>query len=89
MTFALRVQWLLSELHLHTPDQKAGFSLKTDQTGAVILIQRFGSALNLNIHSHLIPEKLPLHRYDRALSVQYGGDIHEIERSPVAHLPVQ
>lgn len=29
--------------------KKAGFSRKTAQTGAVILIQRFGSALNLNI----------------------------------------
>lgn len=29
---------------------KAGFSRKTAQAGAVTLIQRFGSALNLNIH---------------------------------------
>ncbi len=29
--------------------KKAGFSRKTAQTGAVTLIQRFGSALNLNI----------------------------------------
>lgn len=30
--------------------KKAGFTKKTAQTGAVTLIQRFGSALNLNIH---------------------------------------
>jgi hypothetical protein len=29
---------------------KAGFSCTTARTGAVTLIQRFGSALNLNIH---------------------------------------
>ncbi len=31
--------------------RKAGFSHKTAQTGAVTLIQRFGSALNLNKQS--------------------------------------
>jgi hypothetical protein len=34
--------------------KKAGFSLKTARTGAVTLIQRFGSALNLNIHFHML-----------------------------------
>lgn len=33
---------------------KAGFANKTAQTGAVTLIQRFGSALNLNIHFHML-----------------------------------
>ena len=33
---------------------KAGFQLKEADTGAVTLIQRFGSALNLNIHGHLL-----------------------------------
>ena len=32
--------------------KKAGFPCRTAQTGAVTLIQRFGSALNLNIHFH-------------------------------------
>jgi len=32
----------------------AGLTLKTGRTGAVTLIQRFGSALNLNIHFHLL-----------------------------------
>ncbi len=33
---------------------KAGHSLKESATGAVTLIQRFGSALNLNIHFHIL-----------------------------------
>jgi hypothetical protein len=33
--------------------KKAGFSRQTVQTGAVTLIQRFGAALNLNIHFHM------------------------------------
>ena len=34
--------------------KKSGFSHKTARTGAVTLIQRFGSALNLNIHFHML-----------------------------------
>jgi hypothetical protein len=35
---------------------KAGFTRKTaqTQTGAVTLIQQFGSALNLNVHFHML-----------------------------------
>ena len=33
---------------------KAGFAKPMAQTGAVTLIQRFGSALNLNIHFHML-----------------------------------
>ena len=33
---------------------RAGFSNKQAKTGAVTLIQRFGSALNLNIHFHML-----------------------------------
>ena len=35
-------------------DKQAGLSRKTGQTGAVTLIRRFGSALNLNLHYHLL-----------------------------------
>jgi len=38
-------------MHLN---QKAGFSRKTAQAGAVTLIQRFGSALNLNVHFQMV-----------------------------------
>jgi hypothetical protein len=34
--------------------KKAGYSKKTARTGAVTLIQRFGSALNLNVHFHML-----------------------------------
>lgn len=34
--------------------KKAGHSHQTARTGAVTLIQRFGSALNLNIHFHML-----------------------------------
>jgi len=34
--------------------KKAGLTVKTGKTGAVTLIQRFGSALNLNIHFHML-----------------------------------
>ena len=34
--------------------RKAGFTRKTARTGAVTLIQRFGSALNLNVHFHML-----------------------------------
>ena len=34
--------------------KKAGYTHKTAKTGAVTLIQRFGSALNLNIHFHML-----------------------------------
>jgi len=33
---------------------KAGVSRKRAQTGAVTLIQRFGGALNLNVHFHML-----------------------------------
>ena len=39
--------------------KKAGFSCKTAQTGAVTLIQRFGSALNLNIHLMCMDARMP------------------------------
>ena len=34
--------------------KKAGHTKKTAQTGAVTLIQRFGSAINLNVHFHML-----------------------------------
>jgi hypothetical protein len=34
--------------------KKVGYSKKTARTGGVTLIQRFGSALNLNIHFHML-----------------------------------
>ena len=34
--------------------KKAGYTKAKAQTGSVTLIQRFGSALNLNIHFHML-----------------------------------
>ena len=34
--------------------RKAGYTATTARTGAVTLIQRFGSALNLNVHFHML-----------------------------------
>ena len=34
--------------------KKAGYTKTTAHTGAVTLIQRFGSALNLNVHLHML-----------------------------------
>jgi hypothetical protein len=34
--------------------KQAGFTRKEARTGAVTLIQRFGSALNLNLHFHML-----------------------------------
>ena len=34
--------------------QQAGFTHATARTGAVTFIQRFGSALNLNVHFHML-----------------------------------
>jgi hypothetical protein len=39
--------------------KKAGFTRKTARTGAVTLIQRFGSALNLNIHLMCMDARMP------------------------------
>ena len=49
MTGALGIVYRAISTHLA---HKAGFAKPMAQTGAVTLIQRFGSALNLNIHFH-------------------------------------
>ncbi len=47
----LRIVYRVIATHLI---KKAGQTHKTAHTGAVTLIQRFGSALNLNIHFHML-----------------------------------
>ena len=51
MTGALGIVYRAISTHLA---HKAGFVKPLVQTGAVTLIQRFGSALNLNIHFHML-----------------------------------
>ncbi len=47
-------QLLLEKTARHMSIHKAGYRLKDGATGAVTFIQRFGSALNLNIHFHIL-----------------------------------
>jgi ribosomal protein S27E len=51
MTKVLGIVYRTIATHL---THKAGFTNPMVQTGAVTLIQRFGSALNLNIHFHML-----------------------------------
>jgi hypothetical protein len=51
MTRVLGIVYRAISTHLA---HKAGFAKPFVQTGAVTLIQRFGSALNLNIHFHML-----------------------------------
>ena len=51
MTGVLGIVYRAISTHL---TQKAGLKKSATQTGAVTLIQRFGSALNLNIHFHML-----------------------------------
>ncbi len=51
MTRVLGIVYRAIATHL---THKAGFAKPLAQTGAVTLIQRFGSALNLNIHFHML-----------------------------------
>ncbi|MBL8201475.1 MAG: transposase, partial [Chromatiales bacterium] len=51
MGAVLAIVWRAIAAHLL---KKAGLTPATGQAGAVTLIQRFGSALNLNIHFHML-----------------------------------
>ena len=51
MTKVLGIVYRAIATHLA---HKAGFTKPLSQTGAVTLIQRFGGALNLNIHFHML-----------------------------------
>ena len=54
--------------------KKAWFSRKTAQTGAITLIQRFGSALNLNVQLHMLfLDGVYFERHDGSLRFRYAG----------------
>jgi hypothetical protein len=59
--------------------KKVGFTQKTAKTSAVTLIQRFGGALNLNIHFHM----LFLDGVYEINSVGAIGQFHEIKAPTV------
>ena len=74
--------------------KQAGLSRKTGQTGAVTLIQRFGSALNLNLHYHLLfldgaytqgdSHRLEFHLRSTGFHCKIGGADSEAESEPGA-----
>jgi hypothetical protein len=51
LTLVLGVAYRTISRHLIS---KAGLTRATGETGAVTLVQRFGSALNLNVHFHML-----------------------------------
>jgi len=51
MSHALAIVYRIIATHLI---KKAGLTHKTAKTGGITLIQRFGSALNLNVHFHIV-----------------------------------
>jgi len=54
LLFASRSDALARALTVISLGHKARFTRKEAATGAVTLVQRFGSALNLNIHLHML-----------------------------------
>jgi ribosomal protein S27E len=69
---------------------KAGFTKSTAHTGAVTLIQRFGSALNLNLHFHRLyldgvyvedaHGKVRFHRIKAPTAEELGALVHRISQ---------
>ena len=79
--------------------KKAGFKAIQAQTGAVTLIQRFGSALNLNVHFHMLfidgvyKEKnngqLRFHRVNAATTSELNALVATISQRVAGHLERQ
>jgi hypothetical protein len=79
--------------------KKAGFKGTQAQTGAVTLIQRFGSALNLNVHFHMLfidgvyQEKhngqLRFHRVNAATTSELNTLVATISQRVAGHLERQ
>ena len=79
--------------------KKAGLDKSTAQTGAVTLIQRFGSALNLNVHFHMLfidgvyQEKyngqLRFHRVNAATTTELNTLVATISQRVADHLERQ
>jgi hypothetical protein len=69
---------------------KAGFTKSTAHTGAVTLIQRFGSALNLNLHFHMLyldgvyaedaHGQVRFHRIKAPTADELGALVHRISQ---------
>ena len=75
---------------------KAGFTKPTAHTGAVTLIQRFGSALNLNVHFHMLYldgvyaedayRKVRFHRVKAPTAEELGALVHRLSRRVAKYL---
>jgi hypothetical protein len=76
--------------------KQTGFNKNTAQTGAVTLIQRFGSALNLNVHFHMLfldgvyaPNRHGTLRFRRAKAPtleELNQLVHQISHRVTRHL---
>jgi ribosomal protein S27E len=80
-------------------NRKAGFTHKTARTGAVTQVQRFGSALNLNIHLHMLfldgayteraDGSLRFHRVAAPTGEELSRLVHRLARRIGRHLERQ
>lgn len=74
----------------------AGFNKHSAQTGAVTLIQRFGSALNLNVHFHMLfldgvyaenkYGAMRFHRVKAPTQEELGALVHQLSQRVSLHL---
>jgi hypothetical protein len=77
----LRIVYRTISTHLI---HKAGYSLMNGATGAVTLVHRFGSALNVNIHFHILfLDGVYVCRNDRAprfqrVNAPYKSELEEL-----------
>jgi len=65
--------------------KKTGFSRQTAQTGAVTLIQRFGSALNLNVHFHGAHPCAPPCGRPAVVQIGYPADLSHVVSGGYLH----
>ena len=66
--------------------KKAGWTKKTARTGAVTLIQRFGGALNLNVHFHMrFLDGVYVDRRDGSTRFRWVRAPTSAELAPLAH----
>ena len=85
MSQALAIVYRTIATHLI---KKAGLTYQTAKTGGITLIQRFGSALNLNVHFHMLlldgvytTNRYGKHRFQYVsspLSDEFTGLVHTI-----------
>lgn len=81
----LGVAYRVISMHLV---KKAGYSKKIARTGAVTLIQQFGSALNLNIHFHMLfLDGVYVDRLDGSARFRWVSSQYSLIRWHTVHQP--